>query len=58
MYFEREIGSLTLLPSSGGRFEITVNDKLIFSKVELHRHAIPGEITTLITNIIEEGNPS
>jgi len=47
-----------LIPSSGGRFEITVNDKLIFSKVELHRHAIPGEITTLITKIIEEGNPS
>jgi len=49
---------LTLIPSSGGRFEITVNDKLIFSKVELQRHAIPGEITTLITKIIEEGNPS
>ncbi|OGN81448.1 MAG: hypothetical protein A2X24_00285 [Chloroflexi bacterium GWB2_54_36] len=57
-YYEPEIESLTLIPSSSGRFEITVNQQLLFSKTELHRHAIPGEITTLISKYLTEGNPS
>jgi selenoprotein W-related protein len=46
--FEPEIESVTLVPSDGGRFEFSVNDKLLFSKHELHRHAEPGEITGLV----------
>jgi len=57
-YFERDIDSLILLPSSGGRFEVTVNQQLIFSKAELHRHAIPGEIITQVTQFIAEGHSS
>jgi selenoprotein W-related protein len=36
-----------LVPSSGGRFEVTLDDELIFSKAELHRHAEPGEVEKL-----------
>jgi selenoprotein W-related protein len=37
-----------LVPSSGGRFEVTVDDVLIFSKKALGRHAAPGEILQLL----------
>jgi len=33
------------VPSSGGRFEVTLDGDLIFSKAALERHAAPGEIT-------------
>lgn len=36
------------MESSGGVFEVTVNGKLVFSKKELGRHALPGEIVQLI----------
>ena len=32
------------MPSSGGRFEVTLDGDLIFSKAALKRHAEPGEI--------------
>jgi selenoprotein W-related protein len=43
-----EIQSLTLLPSSGGRFEVKVGDTLVFSKKALGRHAEPGEVARLV----------
>jgi len=33
-----------LIPSGGGRFEVTVDGKLIFSKAALKRHAEKGEV--------------
>jgi selenoprotein W-related protein len=45
---ESQIESLMLIPASGGKFEITVNDELIFSKKALGRHAEPGEIYELV----------
>jgi len=39
---------VTLVPSSGGRFEVTVDAKPIFEKSRLHRHAKPGEIVRLL----------
>jgi selenoprotein W-related protein len=42
-----QIKSLTLIPSSGGRFEVVVDDSLIYSKVALGRHAEPGEVARL-----------
>ena len=39
---------LTMLPSSGGVFEVTVDGELVFSKKALGRHAEPGEILELI----------
>jgi selenoprotein W-related protein len=46
--FEPQIESITLVPSQGGRFEFTVNDKLLYSKLETNRHAEPGEIKGLL----------
>jgi len=37
-----------LVKSAGGAFEVSVDGKLIFSKLRLGRHAKPGEIVELI----------
>ncbi len=47
------VAGLTLVPSDGGRFEVTVNGKLIFSKLETKRHAQPGEVVGLVNQIVE-----
>jgi selenoprotein W-related protein len=54
--FEEKIGKFTLVPSDGGRFEVSVNGDLIFSKVQGGRHANPGEVNELLDKYIEE-NP-
>ncbi|HXN05286.1 MAG TPA: Rdx family protein [Candidatus Acidoferrum sp.] len=38
---------LSLRSGSKGRFEVTLDDQLIFSKVKLKRFPKPGEIVTL-----------
>ncbi|MBK8003560.1 MAG: Rdx family protein [Gemmatimonadetes bacterium] len=40
--------TVELQPSSGGRFEVTVDDRLVFSKKALGRHARPGEIVEIL----------
>jgi selenoprotein W-related protein len=42
------IGRATLLPSSGGRFEVTLDGELLFSKAALDRHPRPGEVHGLV----------
>ena len=37
-----------LIPSSGGVFEVKLDDELIFSKKALRRHAEPGEVLELV----------
>jgi len=37
-----------MIPSSGGVFEVAVDDRLVFSKKALGRHAQPGEVLELI----------
>jgi len=37
-----------LIPSSKGRFEVTLDGDLIFSKAALGRHAEPGEIANIV----------
>lgn len=37
-----------LVPSAGGRFEVYSDDKPIFEKSKLDRHAKPGEILKLL----------
>jgi len=53
--FEPEIESVTLVPSDGGRFEVRVNDRLIYSKLETYRHAEPGEVPGLVRKLLHEG---
>jgi selenoprotein W-related protein len=52
--FEPEIESLTLVPSDGGRYEFSINGQLLYSKLETHRHAEPGEITELVRKYLKE----
>lgn len=40
--------TVQLIESSGGAFEVTVNGQLVFSKLELGRHAKDGEVLHLI----------
>jgi selenoprotein W-related protein len=47
--FTPAITDLTLIPSSGGRFEVIVGDTLIYSKKATKRHAEPGEVARLFT---------
>ncbi len=46
--FERQLESIALLPSDGGRFEVVVDGELVFSKLELGRHAEEGEVVRLV----------
>ncbi len=48
------VEDVSLVPSDGGRFEVTVNGKLIFSKLETKRHAQPGEIIGLLNKMVEQ----
>jgi predicted Rdx family selenoprotein len=43
---------LELFPSSKGRFEVTLDDELIFSKAGLGRHANEGEIAAIVRSRI------
>ena len=52
--YEHVIETITLVPSEGGRFEVTVNGQLLYSKLQLHRHAEPGEVLGLVKNIVGE----
>jgi len=54
--FEPEIESFTLVPSDGGKFEITVNDQLIYSKLKTGRHTEEGEVVGLIKNYLQENS--
>ena len=51
--FEEKVEGVTLVPSDGGRFEISVNKKLIYSKLKTGRHAQPGEIVGLVRPLAE-----
>lgn len=46
--FEAQVGQLAIIPSDGGRFEVEVDGKLLYSKLATKRHAEPGEIPDLI----------
>ena len=40
----------TLVPGSGGAFEVTVDGNLIFSKLQIGRFPEPGEVLGKIKN--------
>jgi selenoprotein W-related protein len=48
---EAEIESISLIPSDGGCFEVIVNQKLVFSKLQANRHAEPGEVLGLVKKL-------
>jgi len=46
--FEDQIESIALIPADGGKFEVIADDRLLFSKLRLGRHAEPGEVARLV----------
>ena len=53
------IEELKLVTSSGGAFEVKVNDELIFSKKTVQkRHAEPGEVIGIFRKIIGDEVPT
>jgi selenoprotein W-related protein len=52
--YEHVIESVLLVPADGGRFEVTVNDQLLYSKLASHRHAEPGEVLGLVRKLVGE----
>jgi predicted Rdx family selenoprotein len=44
-----------LIPSTGGRFEVSVEDKPIFQKSVMRRHAAPGEIVRMLESAAASG---
>jgi len=53
-HYEHLIETVTLIPSDGGKFEVSVNGQLLYSKLETHRHAEPGEVLGLVRKIVGE----
>ncbi|WP_448575335.1 Rdx family protein [Thermomicrobium sp.] len=43
-----QIGEIALVPSSGGRFEVTVDGELVFSKLAEKRFPEDGELLELV----------
>jgi selenoprotein W-related protein len=42
------ISELALLPSSGGRFEVSVDGELVYSKAATGKHADPAEVVEAV----------
>ena len=51
--YEHVIESVALAPSDGGKFEVSVNGSLIYSKLQTKRHAEPGEILQLVSKMVD-----
>ena len=43
-HYGEQVETITLIRSSKGRFEVTVDGKEVYSKSRTKRHANPGEI--------------
>ena len=52
--YEHVIETIALVPSDGGRFEVIVNGQLLYSNLEMHRHAEAGEVLGLVRKIVGE----
>jgi len=53
-HYEHVIEEIKLIPSDEGRFEVTVNGQLLFSKLQSHRHAEAGEVVGLVRKLVGE----
>ena len=53
-HYEHVIETVTLVPSDGGKFEVSVNGSLLYSKLQLRRHAEPGEVLGLVRKLVGE----
>ena len=53
-HYEHVIETITLVPSDGGKFEVSADGQLLYSKLETHRHAEPGEVLGLVRKLVGE----
>lgn len=53
--YELEVGEIALVPSSGGRFEVSVDDQLVFSKLAEKRFPEDEELLELVGRRIGSG---
>ena len=51
---EAYIRSWHLIPGSGGKFELTINGELVYSKLDTGRHMEPGEGRAAVLKKLEE----
>ena len=51
---EHDITEVVIVPGRGGVFEVDVDDRRVFSKAELGRHAEPGEILAAVQQAMPE----
>jgi selT/selW/selH-like putative selenoprotein len=57
--YQHVIKNLNLVTSSGGAFEVTIDDELVFSKkTKQRRHAQPGEILGIFREIVGPDVPT
>jgi selenoprotein W-related protein len=50
--YESKIDSIYLIPAGGGKFEVKVNDQLVYSKLETGRHVEQGELVRILGDIL------
>jgi selenoprotein W-related protein len=50
--FERLIERLILIPSSGGRFEVMLDDRLVFSKAKSGRYPEYEELAVILREVL------
>ena len=50
--YQHVIDDLTLTTGASGVFDVTVDDTTLYSKDETGRHAEPGEVLDLFTNLM------
>lgn len=55
--YQHIITDLRLVPASGGVFEVDVDGASIFSKKSLGRHAHPGEVLNLFSELVGPETP-
>lgn len=46
---------VTLTPTGGGKFEVSADRRLVFSKEALGRHALPGEVIASLQQGTDDG---
>ena len=50
--YQHVIGDLRLVAGNNGVFNVTVDGNLIYSKAQTGRHAEPGEVLELFTDLM------
>ena len=53
-HYEHLIEEVKLIPSDGGKFEVTINGQLVYSKLATHRHVEPGEVLGMVRTMVGE----